>query len=209
MKSIKWIIAFAISSSLVLMSCTGEGVKKKETDKASKKEVAIQDQNFNIDTDKSKVQWKGTLVGVYDHSGTLNFKSGSIKIEDGKIKSGSFVVDMATMVATDENYNPEKGSTKEKLIGHLSSPDFFDTENYPTAEFVIKEHKEGTIKGDLTIRGKTNLETVENVEIKKDGDKLTFIGDLTFDRQKYDVAWAHPMKDKVLKDDIELKIILK
>lgn len=205
MKKINWIIAIALSSSIAFMGCSGE---KSKTD-ATEKEVKVEDQTFNINTENSVVMWKGTLVGVYDHSGTLNFNSGSLKIENGKIVSGSFEVDMTSMVATDENYDPEKGSTKEKLIGHLSSDDFFAVETYPTATFTVKEHKGDKIMGDLTIRGNTNSETVENVVIKKDGDKLKFKGDLTFDRQKYDVAWAHPMKDKVLMDDIELKIKLK
>jgi polyisoprenoid-binding protein YceI len=205
MKRINWIIAIALSSSIAFLGCSGEKAKSD----TNEKKVKVEDQTFNINTENSVVMWKGTLVGVYDHSGTLSFNSGNLKIENGKIVSGSFEVDMTSMVATDENYDPEKGSTKEKLIGHLSSDDFFAVETYPTASFNIKEHKGDKIMGELTIRGKTNSETLENVVIKKDKDKLKFKGDLTFDRQEYDVAWAHPMKDKVLMDEIELKIVLK
>jgi polyisoprenoid-binding protein YceI len=205
MKRINWIIAIALSSSIAFLGCSGEKAKSD----TNEKKVKVEDQTFNTNTENSVVMWKGTLVGVYDHSGTLSFNSGNLKIENGKIVSGSFEVDMTSMVATDENYDPEKGSTKEKLIGHLSSDDFFAVETFPTTTFIVKEHKGDKIMGELTIRGKTNSETVENVVIKKDGDKLKFKGDLTFDRQEYDVAWAHPMKDKVLMDEIELKIVLK
>ena len=37
---------------------------------------------------------------------------------------------------------------------------------------------------------------------------LSVTGTLTFDRQKYDVAWVHYMKDMVLSDDIALNITL-
>lgn len=209
MKGRNWLFIMALSSTLVFAGCTGNQKKKTEAEGTIKKEANIKDQIVNIDLYKSVVQWKGSLIGVYDHTGTLNFKSGTLTIENGKIVSGSFTVDMSTIMTTDENFNPEKGSTKEKLIGHLSSADFFDVENYPTAKFVITKNDGNMVKGELTIRGKTHEETVENIMIKEEGSELTITGDLSFDRQKYDVAWAHPMKDKVLMDAIELKIILK
>jgi polyisoprenoid-binding protein YceI len=60
----------------------------------------------------------------------------------------------------------------------------------------------------LTIRGKTNEETVENVMVTKEGDNVKITGEMTVDRKKYDVSWDSPVQDRVLSDDMELAIIL-
>lgn len=41
-----------------------------------------------------------------------------------------------------------------------------------------------------------------------DGDSMKATGKLTFDRQKYGVAWSSGAKDMVLNDNIELEIII-
>ena len=61
--------------------------------------------------------------------------------------------------------------------------------------------------GNLTVRGVTNMEVLQNVSI--DSATGTITAALTFDRQKYGVAWASPMKDMVLSNDIVLNIELK
>ena len=64
----------------------------------------------------------------------------------------------------------------------------------------------GTVMGNLTVRGKTNAETVSNVVFDEATGAAT--GVLTFNRQNYEVAYAATMKDMVLSDDIELTISL-
>lgn len=58
-------------------------------------------------------------------------------------------------------------TANEKRDGHLKSADFFDVENYPTLKFVSKKIKKSgdglKIVGDLTIHGVTK-EVVLNVE---------------------------------------------
>lgn len=206
MKTVKLFLLVFFAGALML-SC-GNSTQKTDDKSKAATEKDLTSKVIDIDRDVSVVNWLGSLVGVYDHYGLLKFKSGNLVVENGVIKSGSFVVDMTTMAATDDNYDAEKGSTKDKLIGHLSSPDFFSVEEFPEASFVIKSHTDNVIKGALTIRGKVNEEEVQNVKVEKIDGKLVFTGELIFDRQKYDVAWKHPMKDKVLKDNIELKIKL-
>ena len=127
---------------------------------------------------------------------------------DDRITGGSFTADMNSMVATDENYNPEQGSTPEKLVGHLKSTDFFDVENYPEATFVITGAGDNSVTGMMTIRGITHEETVENVMMSKEGDKVKITGDMTIDRKKYNVSWDSPVAERVLSNDLVLKIEL-
>ena len=116
---------------------------------------------------------------------------------------------MSTITPTDENYNEE--STAEKLVGHLGSPDFFDVENFPTATFEITEGGTESLTGTLTIRGKSDTETVQLEGISSpDGESWEITGQLTFDRKKYDVAFDHPVQEMVVSDEVtvDIKLIL-
>ena len=127
---------------------------------------------------------------------------------DGKIVGGSFTVDLNMITTTDDNYDAEKGNTPERLIGHLQSADFFDVANFPEASFVITSVDGSTATGDLTVRGTTHQEKVENITIAREGDMVKITGEMTFDRKKYDVAWDYPVKEMVLSDDVKLNIEL-
>lgn len=205
----------AIALSFFMASCGGASTEKaqdeankenKEMADEAKKEEAGMTGKMMIDTASSMVHWKGTMVGVYSHEGNIMLKNGYLTMENGQITGGEFEVDMTTIQPTDENYNPEEGSTPEKLVQHLTTDEFFAINDFPTAKFVVKsaDLEAGTITGDLTIRGNTHEAVVENVEITDS----SAMGKLVFDRQKYDVSWK-AMKDKVLADDIELDIELK
>ena len=114
---------------------------------------------------------------------------------------------MSTIAATDSaSYKDEEGHRITNLEGHLTTGDFFSTEEFPTATFVITAVDDSKITGDLTVKGKTNSEefTIESSDVSD--NNVTLNGTLKFDRQKYDVAWVHYMKDMVLSNDISLAI---
>jgi len=192
------------STALFLASC-GNAPEQPAAEEQTTENVSAE---MTVDTEASKVEWSGTLVGVYTHSGTVAISDGAFTVEDGNVTGGSFTADLTTMVATDDNYDPEEDKTPEKLIGHLASPDFFDVENHPTATFVITGTTEdGKVKGNLTVRGNTNEEVLERVSV--DAENGTATAALTFDRQKYGVAWEHPVKDMVLENEIKLNVNVK
>ena len=203
----KAFILVTITFALIMSACNSGKTSSEDTQE--KKSTSIKAEDITIDTESSKILWKGEALGVYAHTGTVDFKEATITVSDGEITGGQFVADLTTITPTDENYNPEEGSTKEKLVGHLSSPDFFDIANYPEASFVITEVSEQTATGNLTIRGNTHVEKVKDITVAQDGDTYTIKGILTFDRKKYDVSWDYPMKDRVLSKDIVLDIQLK
>jgi len=191
-----------LASTVLLASCGGT------TEPAADATASASAITIEVDTAASAVKWAGTMVGVYTHEGTVKLTSGSFSAIGDSVTSGSFTVDLATIVPTDDKYDIAKGNTPEKLVGHLSSADFFDVANHPTATFVVKGvNAEGKVTGDLTVRGVTNEEVLESVAI--DTASGTATAALTFDRQKYGVAWTSPMKDMVLSNDIVLNITLK
>lgn len=197
--------AFALTS-LVFASCSNSETPTTETEAAA---PAAESKSWAIDTEQSRIKWEGGTSGVmvYSHFGSIKIKEGSLTTEGNNITGGNFVVDMTTIKPEDNGYNEE--NTPEKLVGHLSTGDFFLVEQFPTASFAVKSMNGNTLTGDLTIRDKTNEETVNlaAVEMNPDGS-MKATGTLVFDRQKYGVAWAHFMKDVLLKDDISLEVTL-
>ena len=162
--------------------------------------------SFTVDAAASSVEWKGTMAGMYSHSGTVVVKEGNLDWKGKDLVGGKFVIDMGSITPTDSNYSED--NTVEKLVGHLATADFFDVANNPTASFEItgSDMTAGTVMGNLTVRGKTNAETVSNVVFDEATGAAS--GVLTFNRQNYEVAYAATMKDMVLSDDIELTISL-
>ena len=203
-KSIKF--SALLLSIVVMAACTSKKEKTTTTTETVEETTTTSTASVeNIDLEASTVEWKGQMLKMYSHEGTIALKEASLLMADGKLAGGTFVVDMTTITPTDDNYNPAEGKTAEKLVGHLSSPDFFDVANHPTASFEIKTVNENSAVGTLTVRGKTGEETIENITTNEDG---TISGTLTFNRKNYDVAFDHPMKEMVLSNDVELNITL-
>ncbi len=206
MKKVNLLTAIFLLAGVVFYSCTG-GAKKQDAEGKKSGDMS-ETANLNVNLSESMVAWEGEMLNIYKHNGTLDLSEGSLKLKNGKVVEGTFVVDMYTMKATDEKYNPDEGKTKEKLIGHLSAPDFFDVENYPTASFVVTGSEDNNVRGNLTVKGISNVETIKNVNVKKNEDKYIIEGQLIFNRKDYEVSFDMPTKEKVLSDDIILDISL-
>jgi len=89
--------------------------------------------NLKVDTQNSIVSWIGTKP-VKRHNGTIAVQSGNLVAQGNNITGGEFVMDMKKVRVLDmdeENNN--------NLAGHLMSEDFFKSEQYPTAKFVINK----------------------------------------------------------------------
>lgn len=162
---------------------------------------------YTINPAESKVEWKGSMLGVYDHTGTINLSQGALNVAAGAVTGGSFTIDMNTIVATDPDAN-YKMAPREKLIEHLKSDDFFAVATNPTATFTVKSVEGNSIKGDLSIRGITNEESVTDVVVTEADGKVSATGKLVFDRKKYNVNYENKMGNMVLSKDIELMINL-
>ena len=202
MKNIR-LIAFTYIITLFISSCGNTETKKQE----APSEVQVVDtvlKSLNINSSTSIVEWKGVMVGVYSHNGLVAVKEGSLVWQGNSIASGSITIDMQTMTQSDSLYQTEEN----KLVGHLKSSDFFDVANFPTATFEITSYEESTntVYGNLTIRGITDSEVVENIIF--DEETKSASGTLKFDRQKYGVAYKGSKKDMLVGDEVEMTISL-
>ncbi len=144
--------------------------------------------DYKLDKSNSTVKWNGKKV-TGEHYGTINLKSGNLDVVDNKIKSGTFQMDMTSIV----NEDISNESMNERLVGHLKSDDFFSVEKHPVSTLVIKEvkHKAGNthlFTGDLIIKGITHPVTFD-AEVVIDGDKLRAKGKMEVDRTLYDIKF--------------------
>ena len=189
-----------IAVAALIYSCAGETKAPQETTTAEETTESTT-ATYTIDTEKSKLYWTGTMMGMYSHEGTLDFIAGKFTTTDGELTSGSFEVDMQSITPTDDGYDPENGKGPDVLVNHLSSNDFFNVEEFKTSSLQIKD---GAL--NLTVRDKTNEVELKDFNYSEQGDLYEAEGMLTFDRKKFDVAFDHPAKEMVLSDNIEVKV---
>ena len=195
---------FTFIITFLFISC-GITESKKENVPSQLQELNSVLKSLNINTSTSTVEWKGVMVGIYSHNGFVSIKEGNLVWQGNSITGGSITIDMETMTQSDSLYKTEEN----KLVAHLESPDFFDVVNFPTATFEITSSEKGTntVFGNLTVRGITESEVVEDVIF--DVEKKSATGTLKFDRQKYGVAYKGSKKDMLVGDEVEMTISLK
>ena len=160
-----------------------------------------------VKTEESTVTWKAYKV-TGSHAGTVNLKEGSLIFDEGKLTGGEFVVDMTSLITTDD-----LGDMKGKLEGHLKSDDFFGIATHPTASLVFtKVDPSGKnsyeVTGDLTIKGITKA-VIFDVSIY--GSKAT--ATMKIDRAQYDVRYGSGsffdnLGDKTIYDEFDLVVDL-
>lgn len=162
---------------------------------------------YTVNPEKSTVLWTGIMLGVKEHHGRLNVKEGSLALVDGKVTGGKVVVDMTTIAPTDSAYTAEQ--TKEKLVKHLGSPDFFDVSTYPMASAVLKPGADGEPMVELHIRDHAAMVPLRNVQINpQEGGLLEASAELTFNRKEFGVSFDMPMKDLVISNDVTLQVMI-
>ena len=158
-----------------------------------------------VNSETSNVKWIGGTSGaqVYSHFGSIAIMEGKFNTNGQELQGGAVIVDMTKISPEDENYSEELLASD--LVGHLSSPDFFNVDANPTANFNITKIEGSEVTGDLTVRGITHEEklVVEIMELTP--ENMHIKGNLQFDRQKYDVAWEHYLEDVILSDIITLE----
>ncbi len=162
-----------------------------------KKEIKIKE---------STITWTGKKV-VGSHSGTVNLKEGTLIMEGDQLVGGEFVVDMTSLVTTDD-----LGDSKKSLEGHLKSDDFFGVNKFPTATFTItgaaKSGDGYSVAGDMTIKGIT-----QSIKVHMTMNGNTASTKLSIDRTKHGIRYGSSsfidgLKDKAINNEFELVVNL-
>jgi hypothetical protein len=126
-------------SSLILIAITIYSCDQKSqgtnavVEEAKIVEITPTSKEYVINTTESKVTWIGSKP-TGKHNGSIPIASGKIALNGMEIVGGNINLDLAGIINEDLFNEVEM---QNKLINHLKSADFFDTENHPTASFVI------------------------------------------------------------------------
>lgn len=176
---------------------------------------------YKIDTAASSVLWHAEKNIGSSHNGDIKVKSGTVETDaKGAVKSATVVIDMKTIGNEDLKAKPD---SQQKLVGHLSSDDFFAVEKHPESTFKLTSitpkagsKTEFTVKGDFTMIGKTQpIEFPATISV----DKSTITGNakISIERLKWGLQYGSGSifksltADKIIKDhfDVTLKLVAK
>jgi polyisoprenoid-binding protein YceI len=139
---------------------------------------------------------------------------GSFEGYDGKLTVGENAeprlegtVEVDSVVVKDEN-----------LAGHLKSPDFFDTAQYPQIRFSstavrVREGGELEVDGELTIKGHTHDVTARGTvsgphEDIAGNEKIGIELETVVDRREFGLDWNAPLPKGgfALENDVKLEV---
>lgn len=210
----KYLFFAALAVGLVAVSCSNNAKNKIDATDSQEAAAGAGD-TLVVDVKGSSIKWTGFKPGS-SHHGTIGLKEGSLIVAADQTASGSFVIDMNSIV--DEDITDEK--MNEMLVNHLKSPDFFDVEKYPTSTFTITKIEPVTndsvthsVSGNLKMKDAEKNITF-GAKITKEGDVYKAVSvPFTIDRTQWNVQYGSKsivgdLKDKIINDDIQLEIVI-
>ncbi|SRX53979.1 YceI family protein [Aequorivita sp. CIP111184] len=168
---------------------------------------------YTVDTAASQIMWEGSKP-TGTHHGTIKLSSGTVHLNEGKAEAGNFVIDMTSI--TDEDL---EGDDKANLEAHLKGTvegkegDFFNVKEFPTAKFEMTGIENNMVKGNLTIKDKTNAIQFP-ATVTMEGDKMMLKSEtFEIDRTKWDVNYGSKsvfpsLGDKFINDTMKITVSL-
>lgn len=207
-------------TSLYMVACSsapeGEQVETQEAQEIET--VTAEAQTLQVSIADSKINWVGTKPAG-EHKGTLNVSDGELRMMDGNLIGGKFVLDMASIEVTDL-----EGDEKAGLEGHLKGTSeeekmdhFFNVKTYPTAVFEIAklEPVEGVenvthnITGNLTMRDITKAVTLPANVTFVEGVLTAVTPQFTIDRTEWGIEYkSSKLGDMAINDNLGIQINL-
>tara|TARA_B100000809_G_C15105698_1_gene518655 strand:+ start:1458 stop:2081 length:624 start_codon:yes stop_codon:yes gene_type:complete len=168
----------------------------------------VESKDYTVSENESIVNWSGEGVG-HGHNGTISISSGSFTMKEDKIESGEITIDMASMIISDIEDTTENA----KLLGHLTTEDFFNIAEFSTASLVIIDGSDmSNVVGNMTIKDVTEEVTFSLSTTEIDGG-LELTTTLSIDRTKFGITYNsgnffEDLGDYLINDNFDLTINL-
>ncbi len=169
-------------------------------------------ETYNVDPAATKITYVGKKV-TGSHTGNVTVKSGNLVFTGSDLTGGEIVVDMNSITSTDIT----DADTNGKYVGHMKSPDFFDTAKYPEAKLVVKNSKANAqgaeVNGELTMIGKTQPVKFQVTDWKKTASDVSGKASLKLDRTKWGLKYGSSsfikgLGDKAIDNEFTLDVVL-
>jgi polyisoprenoid-binding protein YceI len=168
---------------------------------------------YKLDPAASTVTWKATKKVMGGHNGTVAVKEGTVEVNaKNEVTAATVVADMSKIQNDDLSSSPKD---QAKLVGHLSSPDFFDVakKGNETSKFVLskftKKNGGWVASGKLTMIGQTH--PVEfPVTFKVEKGLASAEGTVKVDRTKWGLKYGSGdffkelTADKIINNEFEI-----
>lgn len=207
---------YLIALSVLLFAASCSNGSKNKVEAGDSQAVATgAGQNLSVDTSASSISWLGSKPVGGSHDGTISIKEGSLTIDGDSLVSGNFVIDMKSI----KNNDLGDEATKQQLVGHLESADFFDVATYPESSFAITKAEKiaGNDSINYMISGNLKMKDAEKnisfgAKITKENDQYKAVSvPFTIDRTQWNVKYNSKsvfagLKDNIINDDIQLQI---
>jgi len=166
------------------------------TTTTTERQVAIPAGTYNADTVHSSLGFEVEYASAGVFTGSVN--TFEAQLVDG-VLTGS--ADIASLVTKDEN-----------LQAHLLSPEFFDAEQFPKVTFSGTLTPEGTVDGEITLKGVTKPATLTGQIAGPKADawgneRWILTLETTIDRTEFGITWNAPLPDgtNALANEVTLK----
>ena|SRR5690606_7756540 len=168
---------------------------------------------YTVDTAASQIMWEGSKP-TGSHNGTIKLASGTVHLNNGNVEAGNFVIDMNS-ISDDDLEGEQKTNLEAHLKGTVEGKegDFFNVKEFPTAKFEMTGIENNVVKGNLTIKDKTNAVEFP-ATVTMEGDKMMLKSEtFELDRTKWDVNYGSKsifpnLGDKFINDTMKITVSL-
>lgn len=174
--------------------------------------VELADGSYVLDLEASSLSWVAAKAVGASHNGTFALNGGTVEVRDGQFASVEVEIGVADLEVLDmEGEDP--------VETHLRSDDFFNVEEFPTAQFSLTSVEgaeyvmsEMAIVGDLTLKDQIAAQNVM-IDVAKSDSGFTVSGDFELDRTRWGITFGSGsffdnLGDNVINDTVDMDLNL-
>ena len=205
MNCVKCISAFGVLLVLILLvgcpnpaeNVTPAEVTDAQESSAPLDRVSDATKSFVIN-EGSKIEFTGSKV-TGSHVGGFKVFTGSFSVADGQLVPAAQTIEIDMKSTWSDN---------EKLTGHLTGPDFFSVEEYPTSTFAITAVEPAdsgsTVTGNLTLHGVTKSISFP-ADIQITDEEVTLKAEFSIKRFDFDIKYPG-RADDLIRDEVVIRL---
>lgn len=216
-------LAFLVLSFAVfLTACEDPAANKpKATTTNSTTSLSANTPTGNANTTAPRVETKGTALALTAENSKVEFTGSKVTGKhEGGFKAFTGTIDLVNAKAEESSVKVDIDTTSvysdsEGLTGHLKSPDFFDVEKFPKANFtstkIVADSAKGagdyTVTGDFELHGQKKSITFPAKITITDAD-VAVESEFSINRKDFGIVYAGKTDD-LIRDAVVIKLNLK